>query len=609
MPASQPANFNLQEFTDVGKLMVGGRLYTYSYGTTALKIAYTDPDGTVPHAYTPDGLGGQFIALNTRGELPAPLFLGEGSYDIALKRADGSTVWTRKADGVENSIRAWEASLTAAAGSGLIGFVQTGVGATKRNAQSKLRDMPKTPEDYGAAGDDTADDTLSIQKLLDAAPVGGVVEFPNKYKITAPVYIRKPLTLRWPNRGPYSIAGSNSYVRQSTIGVDAFVLVPQAMGVVYAFAYGITDVHFDNARIQGHGIASRGGRGIGVDQSVNGGDFHIRGCTFTNLNILYFVSGVDLTGIAYLNHFYNTNAAYCNTGVKIARGSASDNGGQTRFFGGSIVACDTCLSLNEGASAGSFSIFGMTLSESKYGIRVAEECAITIMGNEFEALQNGGNGAGLYIPISETNPTSTGPRTVIGNKFLSSDADIWINKTSENGGDGAFAFPMLIDGNYLGSATALRIDVPGGHQPLSSPAFVLGDTNSGPAGAVSASQLSPNFRGVKRSQRRITRRYLFSATTPSGAVLDSFPAGMVIQTVRAYLASQATTFTAIKIGTNTDDGAYLLFDASGTPIETWQTYSSNLGDVVGGSNAQLRFTLTAEAAGYSGVIEIDGYIP
>jgi lysophospholipase L1-like esterase len=122
MAASQPANFNLQEFTDAGLLMVGGRLYTYAYGTTTQKTAYTDPAGTVPHTYTSDGAGGQYIALNARGELPAPLYLGVGSYDLTLKRPDGSTVWTRKADGVENSVNA----LTAPTGASAIGFTPTG---------------------------------------------------------------------------------------------------------------------------------------------------------------------------------------------------------------------------------------------------------------------------------------------------------------------------------------------------------------------------------------------------------------------------------------------------------------------------------------------------
>lgn len=180
MSASQPAYFNLQEFSDLGRLLVGGRLYTYAYGTTAHKTAFADPDGTVPHTYTPDGLGGQYIALNARGELPAPLYLADGSYDIALKRVDGSTVWTRKADGVENSFRAWIKAVAGQAGASLIGFMQAGIGAILRSVQDKLRERP-TPADYGAKGDLIADDTAALQRLLDAHLT---VYLDGTYKIT-----------------------------------------------------------------------------------------------------------------------------------------------------------------------------------------------------------------------------------------------------------------------------------------------------------------------------------------------------------------------------------------------------------------------------------------
>jgi hypothetical protein len=89
MSASQSGVFSLQEFTDAGVLLVAGRLYTYISGTTTQKTAYTDAAGVVPQTYTSDGLGGQYIALNARGELPAPLYLTTGSYDIVLKTRRG----------------------------------------------------------------------------------------------------------------------------------------------------------------------------------------------------------------------------------------------------------------------------------------------------------------------------------------------------------------------------------------------------------------------------------------------------------------------------------------------------------------------------------------
>jgi hypothetical protein len=95
---SQPAYFNLQALDSLGALGVGMRLYTYTQGTTTHKTAYTDAAGTVPFTYTSDGAGGQYIAMDARGELSAPLYLTAGSYDLALKTSAGATVWTRRVD-------------------------------------------------------------------------------------------------------------------------------------------------------------------------------------------------------------------------------------------------------------------------------------------------------------------------------------------------------------------------------------------------------------------------------------------------------------------------------------------------------------------------------
>jgi len=95
MGASLSGVFNLQEFADSGAPLAAGRLYTYAPSTTTLKLAYTDAAASVAHTYTSDGLGGSYIALNSRGELPAPLYLLTGGYTITLKRSDGTTVWSR----------------------------------------------------------------------------------------------------------------------------------------------------------------------------------------------------------------------------------------------------------------------------------------------------------------------------------------------------------------------------------------------------------------------------------------------------------------------------------------------------------------------------------
>ncbi len=121
MAASLSGVFNVQELTDLGNLLVGGRLYTYQPNTTTQKIAYTDAAATVPHTYTDDGMGGQYIALNARGELPAGLFLLPGGYDLALKSSTGATLWTRRATGISDAAGA----LSNPDGLGLIGSFQS----------------------------------------------------------------------------------------------------------------------------------------------------------------------------------------------------------------------------------------------------------------------------------------------------------------------------------------------------------------------------------------------------------------------------------------------------------------------------------------------------
>lgn len=115
MSASLSGVFNLQQFTSEGELAAGHRLYTYAAGTTTQKVAYTDAAAIVPHTYTSDGIGGQYIAIDARGELPAPLFLTSGDYDIAFKTPAGATVWTRRASGIADASAAYAAAAQASA--------------------------------------------------------------------------------------------------------------------------------------------------------------------------------------------------------------------------------------------------------------------------------------------------------------------------------------------------------------------------------------------------------------------------------------------------------------------------------------------------------------
>jgi len=173
MAASQSGVFNAQQFTDAGLPAASYRLYTYTQGTTTHKAAYTDAAGVVPHTYTSDGAGGSYIALNARGELPAPLFLTSGAYDLALKTPSGATVWTRYAAGTADSAATLAADFASAAsaskGSGMIGHSRANLypAATLGRLANGL---PISALEFhtGTVGERAADDLAAVSAAITA---------------------------------------------------------------------------------------------------------------------------------------------------------------------------------------------------------------------------------------------------------------------------------------------------------------------------------------------------------------------------------------------------------------------------------------------------------
>lgn len=180
MTASLSGVFSPQQFTDAGAPAAGYRLYTYSPATTTHKVVYTDAAETTPHTYTSDGLGGQYIALNSRGELPAALYLSLGGYDLCLKTSAGATVWTRRAvgiyDGAGSIIDDLASTNDATKAAGQVGFSAL-LGYATGTVGGKLLNYIDV-RDFGAKGDGTTDDTDEIIAAMTALPNGGTVFFP-----------------------------------------------------------------------------------------------------------------------------------------------------------------------------------------------------------------------------------------------------------------------------------------------------------------------------------------------------------------------------------------------------------------------------------------------
>lgn len=78
-----------------------------------------------------------------------------------------------------------------------LSFIQSGAGAKSRSAQDKMRERV-TPDDFGAVGDGTTDDTAAVQDAVTSlVAAGGTVFFPKRYKITSQITVSslRPINL------------------------------------------------------------------------------------------------------------------------------------------------------------------------------------------------------------------------------------------------------------------------------------------------------------------------------------------------------------------------------------------------------------------------------
>ena len=155
-----------QQFFDAnGNPLVGGKLYTYAAGTTTPLATYTDSSGGTPNTNP--------VILDSRGE--ANVWLGSANYKFKLTTSTDVEVWT--VDNVSSSDYTILTTLAASGGSNLIGFIQSGTGATARTVQAKLRDVISA-KDFGATGNGVTDDGIALQAAIDATPAGGKLYIP-----------------------------------------------------------------------------------------------------------------------------------------------------------------------------------------------------------------------------------------------------------------------------------------------------------------------------------------------------------------------------------------------------------------------------------------------
>lgn len=341
-------NFTAGKFsadTDAGDPLVGGLLYTYASGTTTPKATYTS--ATLGTTNTNP------IVLDARGE--AAVWLGSGAYTMVLKTAAGVTVYTE--DGIKDPSLASQISvddgqsgslfttlqgfisyLASSAGSAFIGFIQSGAGAVSRLVQSKLREIP-TPADFGAVGDDTANDTAALQSLLDAhlrVDLGGVGK---KYLIT------DSLTLRT----GHHITGNGAEIRQATSNKEIFNGVSRS------------DITI-------HGVIARG---VGSDFS----DSDSSRAVFLYLGTSG--SRISVTGSKFFNFSYTPVRCAAVSNVNFSNNYVEGPGSPTL----TAISSGRCYGFLSDSGCSNVTAIGNTISKCAQGFRIEATSRFVVSGN------------------------------------------------------------------------------------------------------------------------------------------------------------------------------------------------------------------------------------
>ncbi|SAH66980.1 tail fiber/spike domain-containing protein [Enterobacter bugandensis] len=400
------------------------------------------------------------------------------------------------------ALRQQLASDSESLGDALVTTKQPFTGAKKQTVHTKLAQVINVLDFDGVVGDGVNDDTAGIQAAIDATPWGGELIFnvPEEfYKVSADIIISKPIIIR--GNGGSSVT-TKQFPCIKAAGSNSIFKMRATLDNYMFSAYGITGIHIKDIMLEGPALNTNGVSGICTDETINGGVYHVRNNTFTNVNIRYFDHGWNIRGICYLNSWNDCRALWCSRGCVVDKVSGASEGGsdQNRFFGCEFVLCDRGLSLSEEGYSGSQTIVGCTLSEGLVGLIVGFNTTLHLAGNQIES--NDYSGVSISIPSGIGNPASEGIKNIVGNCFILNQVDISVDKQT-TAFAGGFAFPVNISANTFSQTVdkVLYVNAPTGAGEFDSRQFVLSSTNAfspaggGTVGLIPDSKISSGWKG------------------------------------------------------------------------------------------------------------------
>lgn len=316
-----------------------------------------------------------------------------GPLDTRLTTAEGDItslegrMTTAEADIV--ALEAFDTALATSTGSTSIGFLQAGTGATLRTVQDKLRDIVSV-KDFGAVGDDVANDLTEIQAAINSgAPVISVT------------------------RGTYNLGGGTLTVPDGiTISLDGGVLSNGTISCNYSFFSGM--------------------RGLSSSIILSG--------TVSNTNAICFDwFTCEKSTIAQYNTFINgNNATYgaiptiSSTNRTILSMLLNSASGFEVQFGAGIYPFDAAISIG-----GEFRIVGLDRSKTLLWAPNSSFISMTVGGATYPYIKQISIEANNNILYTKSNTVNAIHGLLLYTSFFISYADhVFYNDNTVAGGTG-----------------------------------------------------------------------------------------------------------------------------------------------------------------------------
>jgi hypothetical protein len=392
----------MQNYFDVvqsrtGNAIAGALVYVY------------DANGALATLYSDNGVTTKANPLTTNADGEYDFFAADGRYSLNIQAVN----FTPQA---KSGVVLFDP--TAASASNSVNFLQSGIGAVTRTAQSKLRDAVSV-KDFGAVGDGTTDDTAEIQAVFTALRLtGGDANISRgTYLISAPLTLDYTGQTQEPVTQPLGVnvhgdSAHNTIFNRSGTG---FAITSTGGTGVASHIYTVMDgMSFTGAASKGVKLKNHAFTTLSnmtFQGLVTGLELEsVLSCKFENLVFGNATNGVEVskgTGFSDINANYWDNCTF-----RLLTGRAYSGGDHSGVYF-TAVNVEGCGTQGDALTGG----FDMTFDGAEGSV------GLTIYGGYFE-----GNAGGWDINLTNTG-TEYATHVLIGVNFnrISSSAFVTNN--------------------------------------------------------------------------------------------------------------------------------------------------------------------------------------